>query len=255
MSQSYENVKINGCDVPTTSEWTPYNPFTMKLPNEELQIDIPKDKQSWRAWYADHLLGYAGITPRKYLTMDAELLKRELDRFLILKDEFIFMQWIYQLVRHHGDPESQQVFQMPEDFYREFIFKNHESLPAESNFGLSLCKDQLVWVSSSLIISPVHGGVTSNRKVIPIYNLKIIVVYLLNKLRRKKVTITYTNLCQEYSDHCDWLWNRVFQDHQEESIGTPITISDSLPIYGWVEDGQQYKLTSHFTYLDEVIGD
>lgn len=271
MESMMHDMKLDGKSIQVTQEWTPYNPFTVPFKNTTWEFTPVTD---WLKWYNEQMFGYQGLSVKNYLTMDAELLKDDLDTRLRSDDEFDFMQVLYQLVKHAGDPDSQQVYQMPVDFYREFV-QNSLSLDDKLKpFFLEITQGY-VWAHSILSISPVHSH--TNRyaqgmstkcfkpNIVYLHNFKLACMYFLQELLRRETPCTTIELYKVYKVAQANYWDNVFGAIQKGDE-YPLTevIEKNLhakqcPSWfvhrfeNFIFDGRRVVLQNYFAPINEIL--
>jgi hypothetical protein len=272
MEDMMHDMKLDGKPIQVTQEWTPYNPFTMPFKNNTWEFTPVTD---WLKWYNKQMLGYPGLSIKNYLTMDAELLKNDLDNRLRSGDEFDFMQTLFQLVKHAGNPGAQLVYQMPVDFYREFV-QNSLSLDEKIKEFFLEIKQGYVWAYTILDIAPVHKytspfsrGMTEsqpNQNVVYLHNFKLMCMYFLQELLRRKAPCTTVELYKIYGIAQANYWNNVFGTVQSsddqyplEDVATynhhakdnPRWLSNCFE--NFIFDGRQVILQNHFAPINEIL--
>lgn len=276
LNDMMHDMKVDGKAIQPQMEWTPYNPFTIPFDNKTWDLDPVSD---WLKWYNERMFGYPGLSTKNYLTMSAELLKDDLDNRLRLDAEFGFMQTLYQLLKHAGDTGSQQVYQMPEDFYREFV-KNAETLSDDiKNHYLSI-KRGFVWTHAVMSIAPVHTVVgrritamvaeMTDPQPIPqkfvIHNFKLACMYFLQEMLRRKAPYTTLELYKLYEVTQKNYWNNVlcdFDDEPQQLKLNDIVDKDlharQIPRWGehtfknFIFDGRKVTVNAYFAPVNEIL--
>ena len=261
MLETNENIKVNGQDtgIKIKTEWNPYNPTDLEVPAETLKLRVPCTLGTLIDWYYNKLLGTgASVTPKKYYTLDIDILKMKLNDAIIDKDTFIFLHWVYQITGAiDGENGIRSVFQMPEDYLRTFTRINSEF----DEYRKSIQKKRYFFLYSDIKISNIHKKIdgfidgvntdTANNdtEFYRIINLKIIAVWFMILLAYRKngghiecsdgyvdIEVTYDELANMY-------------ECSQESLWSPQADNTSNQFSGYLQGGRKYQLELYTLHI------
>lgn len=264
MFEHMENMQLDGVPIQSTSSWTPYSPTPMKLKDEQWDIKVPPAKELI-GWYNEKMFGYPGLTKKKYLSADLELLKEELSTGFICKEEFSYMNSLYNLVKFISQGEDQCTFQIPEDFLLNF---KDLDFPVASN--LTDCYDKIMhghtWSHSKLSIVAIGSITDVEPKEMVIHNFKLACLFFLHHMAYAGHTVfTEDMLYRAYRTCYKHYWGNILDNTKPDTTLVPeVAVTDDFMVttnFGWyrltrqgfLPDGLTYTRVDHFVPIKNLL--